>query len=383
MRHSKKIIYLAGFLLSLHLAMVSYVNSSFLASFLSEKRVGILYVLGSIASVLALLFVPKILRKIGGYRFLLYVVFFNAFTLLCLSLVKSVFVLAPIFIFYIVLNSLIVFSLDELLEIFSKNSDTGKTRGIYLTVLNLGWILTQAFSYLILADASFSTRYLIAFSVMIGVFLISLFGMKNIPDPNYDRVPPLESIPKFFKNKNLARSYQLNFLIQFFYSWMVIYTPIYLFAHLGFSWGEISFIFMIMLIPFVLIQFPLGKYADRVGERKIMMLGFLLAAMATISLFFITRHEVWIWAIFLFITRIGAAIIEIMSDVYFFKHIEKENDEFISIYRNTSSVAYVLAPLLASFLFFLLPSFKFIFPILGALMFYGVYLSSTIKKSDI
>jgi hypothetical protein len=92
---------------------------------------------------------------------------------------------------------------------------------------------------------------------------------------------------------------------------------------------------------------------------------------------------VWIWALALFCTRVGAAIIEVMSDVYFFKHINKENDEYIAVYRNTAPVSYVLAPM-AAFIFFLIaPSFKFIFLVLGALMLYGIYLSSTIRKNDI
>jgi MFS family permease len=152
---------------------------------------------------------------------------------------------------------------------------------------------------------------------------------------------------------------------------------------LGFDWKEIGVIFTVMLLPFVFIQFPLGRYSDKIGERKILMVGFFIAATATLALFFIDKHEVWIWALALFLTRVGAATIEVMSDVHFFRQIGKENDEFISVYRNAGPTAYVLAPIAAFVIFLLTPSFNFIFLILGALMFFGVYLSSTIKKSDI
>jgi Na+/melibiose symporter-like transporter len=378
-----KNIFLLGFLLSLHLAFISYINSSFLSIFSGEKNVSLIYILGSATSLLVLFFIPGMLRKLGGYKFLLWSSGLNALSLLLLSSLKSSAVIIPIFIFYFTLNNLIVFALDELLQIFSKNSNLGHVRGLYLSIINLAWVISQAISAETLLRFSFSSLYFIAFVIMAVFFLSALLSLKNLVDPKYDKILAWQSFKNFFANKNLARSYKINFLLQFFYVWMVIYTPIYLYAHLGFNWKEIATIFTVMLLPFVLIQFPLGKYSDKIGEKKMLILGFSIAAIATLSLFFIKKHEVWIWALALFSTRIGAAIIEVMSDVYFFKHIERENDEFIAIYRNTAPVSYLLAPLAAFIAFTFVPSFNFIFLILGALMLYGVYLSSTIKRNDV
>lgn len=377
-----KNIFFLGFLLSLHLAFVSYISSSFLATFSSEKNISFIYILGSLTSLFVLFFVPGILRKIGGYKFILLSSLLNAISLLLLSILKSSLGIIPIFIFYFTLNNLIVFALDELVQIFSKNSNMGRVRGLYLTVINLAWVISQSISGRTLSEFSFSTIYFIAFVIMTTFFVIAFLGLRNLNDPTYDKVLAWKSFKVFFANKNLARAYMINFLLQFFYVWMIVYTPIYLYSHLGFDWKEIGFIFMIMLLPFVLIQYPLGKHSDKIGERKMLILGFAVASFATLSLFFIRKHEVWIWVVLLFTTRIGAAIIEVMNDVYFFKHITRENDEFIAIYRNTSPVAYVLAPIIAFIIFSLTPSFKFIFLILGALMLCGVYLSSTIRKSD-
>jgi len=330
-----------------------------------------------------LFLIPGILRKVGEYRFLLWSSGINALSLLLLSMLKNPIGIVVIFIFYFTLNNLIVFALDELVQIFSKNSKIGHVRGLYLTIINLAWVISQIISGKILFGFSFSSLYILTFVIMSVFFLISLLSLENFKDPAYDRIVGWQSFKKFFTNKNLVRAYKINFLLQFFYVWMVVYTPLYLFAHLGFSWKEIGIIFAIMLLPFVFIQYPLGKYSDQIGERKMLIFGFLIAAVATISLFFIQKHEVWIWAIALFTTRIGAAIIEVMSDVHFFKHINKENDELIAIYRNTASVAYIFAPIIAFVALSLVPSFNFIFPVLGIIMFYGVYLSSTIHKNDI
>ncbi len=381
MDHKRKIIYLAGFLFSLPIALASYINSSFISTFVSEKFVGIIYILGSIGSILALLLAPRVFKKIGGYKFLLSIIFLDALSFLLLSITKNVWLAIIVFILGFSMNTLLIFSLDELLEIFSKNSTTGKIRGIYLVVCNLAWVLAQLFSGTILGGFSYREIYLTSFSVMVLFLLVSFLKLKNIPDPKYDSIKSFKFIKDFIKNKNLFRAFTLSFLLQFFYAWMVIYTPIYLYTHLGFSWKEIGIIFAIMLLPFVLIQFPMGKYADKIGEKRMLIIGFTFITLSTISLFFIKTNILWLWATLLFTTRIGAAIIEVMSDTHFFRLIKAENDEFVGIYRSASPIAYIIGPILAFLTFIFIPSFNYIFLILGIIMSYGIYLSSTIKKA--
>lgn len=368
---------------SIPIALASYINSSFISSFVGERFAGSVYILGSIGSILSLLIAPKIFKKIGGYKFLVTMALLDAFSFLILSLTHNAWSVVFMFILGFSMNTLIIFSLDELLKISSKDQVAGRIRGIYLTVCNLAWVLAQLTLGTTLGGFSFNTIYFVSFCVMALFGLVSFFNLKNIPDPQYDKINSFKYIKEFFKKKNLARAYGINFLLQFFYAWMVIYTPIYLYNYLNFDWKEIGLIFTIMLLPFVLIQFPLGKYSDKFGERKMLMLGFGISSIATLSLFFTTAHSVMVWASLLFITRIGAATIEVMSDVHFFKHIKPENEEYVGVYRTSSPFAYILGPMFAFFVFMAVPSFNYIFLILGTLMLWGIYLSSTIRRNDI
>lgn len=383
MQHNRKIIYLVGFLFSLPIALASYINSSYISSFVGEEFVGIIYVLGSLGSILALMIAPKILKKLGGYKFLLLIALLDALTFLVLSQTNNILSVISMFILGFSMNTLVIFSLDELLKIFSKNQLTGRIRGIYLIVCNIAWILAQLLHGTIFGEFSYKTIYFTGFLVMVSFFVVSFLNLRNIPDPKYDKIKSFKYVREFFKNKNLFRAYGLSFLLQFFFCWMIIYTPIYLYSHLGFSWKEIGIMFAIMLLPFLIIPFHLGKYADKIGERKILMLGFTVAALSTLSLFFIQLHSVWLWALLLLTTRIGATMIEVMGDAYFFKHIKSENDEFVGVYRSASPVAYIIGPLVAFFVFTFVPSFNYIYIILSTLMLYGIYLSSTISKRDI
>jgi len=377
-----KSLFLINFLLSLHLALTAYTSSSFLSFFINEKFVGLVYVLGSVLSITALLVAPKIFSKVGGQKFLIYVGLLSAVTLFLISITHSAVVAIPAFIVYFALNILIVFSLDELLKILSDNSIIGKVRGLYFAVGSSAWILAQLMFVGVFGDSPFRIVYLLACGLMIAFLFVSRVGLGNIKDPKYDKTKTFKYIREFFRIKNLRRSYKISLLLQFFYCWMVVYTPIYLYIHLGFSWKEIGLMFAIMLLPFAILPFHLGRYSDKIGERKMLMIGFFIASFATLSLFFIERHEVWIWALALLCTRIGAATIEIMSDVYFFKHIKPENEEYIGVYRSPAPVAFIIGPLVASLAFIFIPSFNFIYVLLGAVMLCGVYLSSTIRKSD-
>ena len=383
MKNNRHIIYLVGLLFSLPVALASYINSSFIASFVGEKLVGIVYTASSVFSILFLLLAPKIWSKVGGYKFLLIAASLSSLSFLGLALTTHTFTTALIFILGFSMNTLVVFSLDEILKIFSKDSAIGKIRGKYLAICSVSWVLAQLASGTVLKSFTFQHIYLISFMVMLLFLIITFLKLRNIPDPVYANTNSLKYIKDFFQNKNLARAYIISFLLQFFFSWMIIYTPIYLSSYLHFSWREIGLIFAVMLTPFVFMPFPIGKYGDKFGERNILIWSFTLMTLSVLFMFFINNKDIIIWMLILFTTRLGASSAETMSDSYFFKHIKKENEEWVGVYRSALPFAYILGPLIASMLFYILPSFNYIYLVLGILMLFGVYISSTISHREI
>lgn len=378
-----KSVLFINFLTSLPLAFTAYINSTFLTNFVAENHVGNIYILGSIMAIVALVATPLIFRKTGSYRFLLAVTLLNALTLLLFTMVQNAVTAIGVFVTYFALHTLIIFALDEIIKIYSNNGATGKIRGLYIVITSLAWIFAQVVSMKFLDKSHFRMVYFGAFVIMVLVSLFISLTMRDVKDPIYDRKHALTYIKSFFKNRNVRRAYFINLLIHFFYCTMVIYTPIYLSAHLGFSWREISIIFAIMLLPFLFIPFSVGTYSDKIGERTMLIVGFFIISASTMSLFFIHAHSVWIWALGLFITRIGASIVEVMSDVYFFKHIKSENQEFVGVYRSTLPVSYIVGPMVAFVVLLYTPSFGYIYVVLSTVMLFGMYLSSTIRRSDI
>lgn len=379
MKNNRKIIFLAGFLFSIPLALTSYINSSFLESYIGEYYVGIIYVIASIIAIAGLLEMPKILTRFGNRFAILGFTLLSFLSLLMLAFGQNGFVIILGVILYFISTDFIIASLDIFIEDFSKNSGIGKFRGLYLMIINFAWILAQMISGSIIARSSFHGIYLFSAGFMVLISIIFILFLRDFKDPKYIKVPILKTMKTFFRNKSVSKIYFINLILKFFFAWMVIYTPIYLYEYLGFDWKQIGLIFTIMLIPFVLVDFPLGRLSDKIGEKKILITGFLITIFFTLIIPFISLPVVWIWAIVLFGTRLGAATVEVMTESYFFKEIRERNVDEISFFRNTYPLSFIIAPLIAIPTLLFVPSFKYIFFVLSAILLVGLFISLRLK----
>jgi MFS family permease len=129
---------------------------------------------------------------------------------------------------------------------------------------------------------------------------------------------------------------------------MIIYLPLLLSSEIGFGWDKIGVMFTIMLLPFLIFELPAGLLGDKkFGEKEILVLGFLIMFFATLVIPTISSPIFWLWALVLFGTRIGASLVEISSESYFFKHVKETDVGPISLFRMARPLSFILAPLIA------------------------------------
>ncbi|MEI6420343.1 MAG: MFS transporter, partial [bacterium] len=277
--------------------------------------------------------------------------------------------------------TLLAFTTDIFLETKSDDLTTGQTRGIYLTSINLAWMFSPVFSAFLLTNNEYWKIYAVSAIPLLILIALVYHRLSNFIDPEYPQPSLLRTIKEVLANKNLRPIYCMNFLIQFFYAWMIIYTPIYLHNHIGLDWSVIGLIFIIMLSPFVILDYPLGRLADnKWGEKEMLIIGIFITAIATGAITFSDTKTVWVWALMLFITRIGAATIEIMSETYFFKNIEGKNANLISGYRSMRPLAYIVAPTLAT-VFLAFFDIHYIFLALGLIVFSSLAFANKLKDT--
>lgn len=379
--HLLRRVYITSFIFSFNLALTAYINSSFISNYINESRIGLIFSIAAFVTFIGLQYLPHILEAIGNRDLALSLLFLAMFSLFMLVVAKNPIVITGFFILYIASNNLMVYSLDIFVEHFSQNSSTGKARGLYLMITNLAWMLSPFVAGVIVSKHGFSSLYSIVICIILFVFLFIRFALKQFKDSVYLKMSLLDGF-SFIKNRpNIIRIIILNFFLQFFFSWMIVFTPIYLREVIGFGYGTIGIIFMVMLSPFVLFQLPLGILADKKwGEKEMLIIGFIIMGISTII--FSAYHGVnpIIFAVILFFTRVGASTIEVMCETYFFKQINDNEPEIISLYRTTTPIAFIVAPLIGSFLILRIP-FSSLYNILGILVLLGTFFILRLKDT--
>lgn len=371
-------IYLTALFMTLSVSLVSYTNSSFLAQIIGTDQIGLIYIASSIISLFLFLIWPSILKtiRLKTSLALLGLVSFIALTgLFIFDQVLAVGI--GLFLVFYATAPLLRYSLDLYLENFSTNKITGGIRGLFLTIINTAWLISPIITGLILDGSNhYELVYGVAGLTLIP-FLFLLFKLPRVEITS--KLNPTSNPwailwrPKNQLDKDLRNILGIDFILNFFYALMVIYTPLYLHQAMGFSWDQIGFIFTIMLLPFVLIQYPLGLLCDKkIGEKEIIITGLILMAFATTLIIFLPPGMVVLWAIILCLTRVGAAAVEIAKETYLFKKIKHEDSTILSLSRMLVSVSYIIGPLSVG-LFLIIFDFKFLFAALGLVVLLGLY----------
>jgi len=349
-------IYTVGFLSALHVFMIVYINSSFLNQYISEEFVGLLYIIGSIMTISVLTIVPYILRNFGNYLTLVVFTLFEILILLGMTFIKEPAIIIPLFVAHWVIFQIMFINIDIFLETYQKKeSSTGNTRGIFLTIINSSLMLAIVIVGFVLTDSDFWKIYLISAGILLPFLFVIFTKFRKFKDPVYENFRIWRTFKKFRTDKNISNIFMAQFILKFFFSWMVVYMPIYLHDYVGFEWQQIAVIFFIMLLPFILFEIPAGKLADKwIGEKELLSLGFIIMAFSTMVIPFIAIASFALWTGILFVTRIGASLVEITTESYFFKHVKGDDANIISFFRMTRPVAYIagLLLLLLHFSFF-------------------------------
>lgn len=378
-------MYAAVILLSLHWAVVLYVNSTYLELFMSEEMVGLLYTLSALLTIFIFMVITRVLGKTGRHALTLVLSVLEIFALVGLGFADTAVVVASLFMLHQTIVPLILFNLDIYIEELIGDSEmlTGARRGLLLTIMSLGGAVAPlAAGYLIGSDTpEFHNAYFAGALLMLPFLIIMLTQFSPKKHTESPAVYSAHVIRRFWKHKDLRNVFAAHFLLQIFFTWMVIYTPLFLAREIGLDWTAIGQILFVGLFAYVIFEYPIGVIADKwLGEKEIMALGFLIMAVSLSWFIFIEGASVLTWMIALFMTRVGASFAEVSTESYFFKQTQGSDASGISFFRMTRPLSYVIGAALGSIslAFF---EFSFLFIILAFLMIPGFFFAMALHDT--
>lgn len=375
-----RILYIIGFIFSLHTALILYSNSSFLKQFIPESYMGLLYSAGSLVAIIGLILVPKIISRFGSRMTMISLILVTIAICGVNVFVTNPFVIAVVFVLLFSVNIMFFLSNDIVVDQVADHDSMGKTRGTYLTALNMGYVIAPTITGFVLARMGFSALYIIAAIILIPLLMV-IINNQSYTHIHISKVHIWNDLLKLARNKDIKNIIAANFLLQFFYAWMVIYMPVYLHETLLIPWDTIGHLFSIMLLAFILMEIPLGRIADRwLGEKYLLIGGFVTMGIATSLFFFLHQFTLPLLALVLFATRVGASSVEVLTESYFFKKVPKTETGTMSIFRNTYPIAYIIAPIVGSLIITVAPH-RYLFLVLGVILVLGTLVIIPIRNT--
>lgn len=385
-KYYRNFAYLAGFFLTIHIAFPSYFNASFLNKYLEESNVGLIFALASILAIIFLTNIPRFIDKYGKVKVAIFLSVLNIAITFPLIWFKSTILVVLFFLLYYAIGLVIKFDLDLYLEDLSDDKDTGRIRGIFLTAVNLAWLASPLLAGSLIEEMGFAIVYLLAASSLLPFIYLLLTRTKELGTNQAPSITLRQSIIKLFEtrkleNKNVFNILVVDFLLNLFYAVMVIYTALYLENYIHLTKGGIGIAFTVMLLPFVLFEYPLGRLADKYfGEKEILVGGMVLTGLATLFIPLIETKSIAVWAFVLFATRVGACAVEIMKETYLFKHVDSTNGDIICISRNSVPFADIIGPILGA-LFISCFGLQYLFTLIGVIMILGVHFALKLQDT--
>ncbi len=349
----RSILTLGNFFASAHFFLIIYIVTPYLATFMPASATGIVVSLGAVVTLSVFPAMPYLVRRYGPRRLVIFFALIEAFVLAWLAVSPSP---LPAIIFVALAcatSPFIEFSLDLLLQAtILKEGDTGRIRTMFLTAGNIALV----FSPLIVGFAlDSSDAYWRVFAIAAASLMpfIALMYLRKLPE---ETPPTFVSLIRTFscvvENKDLRAVVVAHGTLQFFYHLAPLYISLYLHDVLNIPWSELGWMFTVMLLPFILLEYPAGWIADRAwGDKELLVGGFVLMAAGFAALALVTPDTMlFVIVIILFMNRAGAALVEAMSEGHFFRRVAASDAATVSVFRMTRPMAALVAPLVGTLL---------------------------------
>ncbi len=353
--HPRITLSVGNFFAAISEILILYITIPYLSSFMGNAYASLVVATGALISVIGFTILPRYTARIGAQTLAVFFSLLQIIILFALATVPNVVIASFGIALVIALQPFLYYTFDLLLvATVAQKGNTGKIRTLFLTAYNVAAFGAPLLMGALLLDTNEYSRVFIATAAVLIPIAILFSGRKMPTGEKPHELHFISALRAIFRDRNLTSVVFSHLFLDLFYVWSPLYIPIYLHTVIGIPWGQLGWIFSIMLLPFIFIEYPAGIIADRFnGDKKLMLLGFVIMGTALAATSFITSNtSILTILIILVSSRIGAALVEAMTETHFFRSVSAQDSEEIAAFRSTWPFSELIAPIIASVFFF-------------------------------
>jgi len=351
--HPRVVISVGNFFFALFSTATIYILLPYLSSFMPAAYTGLVIAGGALVACALFPFLPRLVSRYGAQQMALIFAIIEILALIALAATPGVLAGAFFVALTVALQPFLAYELDLLLEAAASGEDTtGRVRALFLTAWNTASLAAPLLIGALLARSEAYNYVFLAAAIALVPF-VTLFAARRLPEVKTPQLSRMgDTLRCIFHDRDLAAVTFGHLLLYLFFVWAPLYVPIYLHSELGIPWNDLGWIFFVMLLPYVLIQYPSGVLADRyLGDKEMMFAGFLLAGSSLAAIgFFSASTPLVVIACVLIVSRIGSALIESMTEAHFFRRVSEKDINSVSVFRGIWPLANLIAPVAGSFI---------------------------------
>ncbi|MDE2078830.1 MAG: MFS transporter [Patescibacteria group bacterium] len=363
----------ANFFSRYHYYLIAFVTSTFLAGFLSTITLGWVIAGISTAITLSLAVMPKIFDRAGTRRILVLLGLLEISIVIALTLVASAAPAAVLLALQGMCSYNIFLGLDLLLQAHTTDEHkTGHFRGLFLALTNTSVLAATFTISVVLHDHNFAEVFLMAAAAAVPFTLLaaSLPSISHVAGMHTSF--KMHTFREIWNRPSLLTTMCAHFLLLVFFAWMMFYLPLYFYTAIGLSATWTFLLMTLSLLPYMLIEYPIGVIADNyIGEKEMALGGYVIMILGTAFIAYVNGTALLPWIAVVLFGNVGGAMVEVTTETHFFKHVAVTDSNIISVFRMLRPLAAILAPALASLALFFV-SFQNLFLVFGVILCCGI-----------
>lgn len=367
------------FVLSIAFSFTDTIWAVYLDSFVHNiSIVGFISAFLTLVSFASFFFITTLIEKSSKTKLFSLSLFLFFISYLLFAINTNFYFVVLIAVVVTVLHTLRITSFGILVKEDSGKRQLSRNEGLMYTFMNFAWLIGPLIAGIISEKYGVSLIF-----VLSAVFILAsllFFRISKIKDPGIkEREHPnvLRNFKDFFKDKDRRLAYILGGGVNFWWSLIYIFIPVFIIENgLHIKW--VGYFLFAVAIPLIVFSYYFSKLAGKVGFRKIFRIGFLIPCLIAILCFFV--GNIYLVLLALAFASIGLSMLEATTESYFFDVLKrKEELRFYGPYNTTIDVNHFVSRLFPSLLLLFFP-FKFIFLLYGLVMFIFFLFSFRVKN---